>query len=469
MIRSICLLSCALSLAQPPDRLEWQLAPQLAPGLELVYRGEYIEEKLIPSVLHQQRFRLDASMMVLDSGAKEWQTGLITSLRLEDSDKKHAGPSSMKVQLANVDIHGRPRLPDKKPLEIPIQGPPTLESGFIVAAPLAKIGRNSSWEVAEDRRPVLRWQVVGTEMCGGLTCIKLAGVQQTEDWEKSRADHTAWRRRDTIWLHPQLFVAQRVERIIERRDPARDAPTERMTVRYDLESHLRYPSTLFQERKQELTQAAQFFGDARALLNQQGPNRQHVDALLNRVNFHIERQPNSPYRQTFVHVKTLLENARKGDGAVAHAVEPPPVHARALTIGQRAPNFTVSSFTQEQTVALKNQLGKPVVIVFFNPATSLGKDILAYAKKLSERSNSQISLMALAVTDDTELVRAQHRDGKLTFPILDGSGMRILFGAEQTPRFVLLDSDGLVRFAQTGWGVHTPDEIDDALRRCQPK
>ena len=53
----------------------------------------------------------------------------------------------------------------------------------------------------------MRWQVVGTESSGGVACIKLVGVQQSDDWERTRADHVAWRRRDVIWLHPQHKVA----------------------------------------------------------------------------------------------------------------------------------------------------------------------------------------------------------------------------------------------------------------------
>ena len=58
---------------------------------------------------------------------------------------------------------------------------------------------------------------------------------------------------------------------------------------------------------------------------------------------------------------------------------------------------------------------------------------------------------------------------KLAFPILDGNGLRLTLGADQTPRFVIIDSEGLVRLAQTGWGFQTAYELDEVLQRCLKK
>src|SRR5207244_11330697 len=67
-----------------------------------------------------------------------------------------------------------------------------------------------------------------------------------------RADHTAGRRRDTVWVPPQLGVPTRVERVLERREPARRDPTFVAEAAYDLSSQLRYPGRLFEERQEEI-------------------------------------------------------------------------------------------------------------------------------------------------------------------------------------------------------------------------
>jgi len=474
MITSIYLLACALTLAQPSERADWQLTPQLATGLELVYRGEYLDEKLIPNVLHQQSYRLDASVLVLEAGEKDWQVALLTSLSLQDvrgaADKKLLGPSSMRLELARIDTQGKVRRHDKKFLEVSVSGPPTLESGFVAAVPLTKVGKGHKWDIAIEGKPTMRWQAVGTEASGGFTCIKLIGLQQTEDWDNPRADSTAWRRRDTLWIHPQLNIAQKVERIIERKAPARDTATERVTVRYELESGLKFPNVLFQDRKQEIVQASKYFEEVKSLVQHPAQNRTKIDLLHQRIAQQLDRQANSPYRKTLVHLKSVLETARKGDGPVLHANEDPPaLPIKTVSIGQRSPDFVVSALTQEPTVSLKSFAGKPVLIFFYNPGTALGKEVITNARTLYDKHSVNVGIMALAVTDNVDMVRAQHRDLKLHFPILDGNGMRLTFGADQTPRFVIIDAQGLVRFAQTGWGVHTSTEIDEILERCLRK
>lgn len=474
---STLLLSCVLTTAQPTDRADWLLTPQLHSGLELVYSGVYIDETLVPGAQHQRHYRLDAHLLVLDAGVKDWHVAFMTALSLQDArqplDKKADGPTSLRLQQAKVDGQGRVHTFDKKLLEIPLHGPANIECGFLVPAPFTKVGRNFVWEVNEPGQPAQRWQIVGTESSGGVQCVKITGVVQSDDWERPRADRTAWRRRDTILVHPQLNVAQKVERIIEERAPARDTATQRRVVRYDLDSSLRYPGRAFEERKDEVLKASKFHEDAQLLLRQPVFNRTLADSLIQRVSFHLERQSAreaTPYRKAVAQVKTLLEKAKQGDvPAPRVADEPLAPLVKAADIGQRVPAFAVSSLTEEKTVHLKSLMGKPVLVMFYNPATQLGRDVLRYAKTLSDEHPDKISVMAMAVTNDTDLARKQQRDMKLPFPILDGNGMRLTFGAQETPRFVLLDRDGVVRHTQTGWGYHVPVEIESSLEQSMKR
>src|ERR1051325_6670721 len=318
---SICLLSCLL-LAQGSERAEYQLTPQLAAGLELLYRGEFLEEDLGQNYQRQTRYRLETSMLVLEAGVKERQVAFLTTLRLDDGrDPKNPlipktqgydGPSSLRLELAKVDeLEGRIRGLDKRLMQIPLQGPAMLEHGFLVPAPLTKVGRNHSWDVPEEGRPLMRWQVVGTETCGGVACVKLVGVQQTEDWERGRADQVAWRRRDVIWLRPQLNVAQKVERVIERRDPARNYPTERVSVHYELDSHLKYPHLGFHERRDEMLKASEMYDLTQKLIRQPAQDRRKIDIQIQALALHLDKTQATPYRHVFVHLKSVLENAKK--------------------------------------------------------------------------------------------------------------------------------------------------------------
>lgn len=476
MIPSICLLSCVLAAGQAADKAEWQLTPQLTPGLELVYTGTYAEEALIPNAAHQTLYRLDANVLVLDAGVKNWQVAILTGLglqQLRQADSKKNGPTSMRLELARIDTQGRLRQEDKKLLEIPLNEPPTMEFGFLIPAPLTRVGRRTSWEINEPGRPTQIWQVLGTESCGGASCIKIAGLQQSADWDHVRADTLGWRRRDTLWIHPQLFVAQKVERIIEQRTAARDTPTSRTVVKYELESQLRYPGRMFEERKSEACKAAKFQEDAQLLLRQPTLNRQLADALIHRIGFHLEHaqtQQTTPYSRAAVHIKAELEKAKRGETTVrSPGDDPPPLSSKGMQVGQRAPDFAASGLTDDKTHRLGEFLGKPVLVFFYNPETRLGREVLAYARQLSDRQGDRVALLPLAVTQDAELVRLQHKELRLTFPILDGGGLRLSYGATETPRFILIDGEGTVLFAETGFGYHTPAIIEAALRQCQKR
>jgi peroxiredoxin len=477
MNTSILLLAVALTTGQPAERADWQLSPRLTPGLELVYSGVYVDESLIPNAQHQRQYRLDTHLLVLDAGAKDWHVAMMTGLSLNDAkapgDKKPLGPTSIRLEQGRVDWQGRMRTLEKKLVEIPIDGPATLEFGYFVPTPITKVGKNFSWDTSDTGLPSQRWQVVGTEACGGFTCIKLTGVKQSDDWERGRADKAAWRRRDTIWLHPQLYVAQKVERIIELRDAARETPTHRHMVRYELDGHLVYPTRLFEACKDDVAKATKFQADAQALVRQPVLNRGMTDSLLQRVSYHLDHQKipqPTPYRKAVLHVKSVLERAKLGDAPAPVAPEQPAVvSVKTLELGQRVPDFAVSSLTAEKTTQLKHLQGKPFLVFFYNPATPLGREVLAYAKTLNDQHADQLAILAMAVTQDVDFVRKQHEEMRLAFPIHDGNGLRLTFGAAETPRFLLVDHAGVVRLTQTGWGYHMPYEIADLLQRFPKK
>src|SRR5438105_293249 len=214
------LLGFALTVGQVPDRSEWRVAPQYVPGVELVYTGLYTEKSLIPGVEHKREYRLDNTLFIMGSSGKQWDVAIMTVLGLRNfgpvGDKPIQAGSSVRLEIGEVDKQGR--LGGKKgaSLSLPLDGPPTLESSVFVEFPVGRIGKQHMWSVTEDGRPPRTWQIVGLEQKNGSLCLKLVGEQQSDDWDRPRADHTAWRRRDTVWVPPQLGVPTRVERVLER-------------------------------------------------------------------------------------------------------------------------------------------------------------------------------------------------------------------------------------------------------------
>jgi hypothetical protein len=369
--------------------------------------------------------------------------------------------------MAQLDRRGAISSTEKVDLSVPLAGPPTVELGCFVTLPRVPVGPNHYWEVAETGRPPSRWRVVGTEIISSTNCIKLEGKQQSDDWDQPRADSVAWRRTDLVWLAPQTGVAYKVERTIERREPARTQPTQRSMVRYELDSQLAYPGRLFEDRRQEINHASKFNAEADALLPQPGENKHQIDLLAQRLQQYLqERPPTTPYRRAIEQLQHRIAAVRRGDVVAEARATTPIIHVARR--GHRAPDFLVTDLINQRTVRLYRLLGRPILIVFYNPATANGLHVLEFARGISEKYAEQVTILGMAVTEDVALVRRQQQEMKIAFPLLDGRGLHTTFGVDATPRMILLDADGMMRGGFTGWGYHIPGEVLTELRRCLP-
>ncbi|MBX9677259.1 MAG: peroxiredoxin family protein [Gemmataceae bacterium] len=463
------LLILSLAVGQPSSSAEWVLSPHLTPGLELTYSGDVVEESLLPSVQFQRTWRVESTVLVLEGTGKSWDLAVMTVVRQKSQDSEpRRAPSSVRLEFVKVDARGRiqgPALP-KTPA---LSGPSTIEANWFVEAPTTRVGRNSFWEAAEEGRLPRTWQVLASEVAGGIACVKLQGQQQSDDWDRPRADQTAWRRRDIVWLSQQMGVACKIERTIEKRDPARREPTSRTVARFDLDSPLRYPGKLFDDRKKEILTAKKFQDDAQVLLKQPAQSKSQIDSLLKRVSYHMENAAPTPYRKAIQSLETRLIAAKKGEIPPEEQTEPKTGPISAIAVGQKVPDFVTTDLGNRETVRLSRLLGRPVFVFFYNPGAESSRDVLRFALKLNADHGDKIRLMAMAATSDPKIALQQQADMKLPFPLLDGNGMHLTFGVDATPRLVLLDNEGVLRCAYTGWGVHIPQEIEQELSRCLTK
>jgi peroxiredoxin len=374
--------------------------------------------------------------------------------------------------VAEVSAQGHIQPEKGASLAAALDGPPTVECGSLIELPRAAVGLQQFWEVQEPGRPPRTWRVSGTEVIQGAQCVKLVGTQQSDDWEleRGRADHTAWRRQDTVWLAPQQGIAQKVERVIERRDPARREPTYRSVLRYEREGQVTYPGKLFDDCVYEIEQARKFHQEAAPLLRQPALYRGQIEALLKRIDHHLQRPPTvGNYRKAVVQVRRRVQAVQNGEVTPEQgAAEPAPVINRVAP-GQRVSDFVVTELVNGQSVRLYRLLGRPVLLVFYNPGTDIGRQVLRFGQTVSEKYRTGVTVLGLAVTDDEALVRRQCEELRLTFPILEGKSLHQTFGVDGTPRFVVLDGDGILRNGYTGWGEHTAHEVAQELQRWLPK
>jgi peroxiredoxin len=483
MVATLCLLGCVIAPAQPPERppvvppgAERLQGPRLVKGQEYVYRGSFAEESSGGRVQFSRSHRFEARVFVLDTDARGAEVALLTVLKSRDP-KPGASPAPpisgdpvsgpVRLERARVDLRGRVTPEPGVSLAVPLEGPPAVESGAFFELPPAGRAPEDGWEVAEPGRPPRAWRVAGTERVDDVGYVKLEGVQQTDDWDRPRADRAAWRRKDTLWLAPRLGVAYRVERVIERRDPARRGPTQKSVLRYELESNLRYPGPMFEDRRQDIVQAHALAAALAPL--QATPQRfgRELDALLTRIHDHLEHQPPTPYREAVVQVRRRAEAAKRGEVPPPPPRETPaaPDAPAVAAVGQPAPDFVAHDFTTRTSARLRKWQGHPVLLVFYNPASSTAAEVLRFAQRVCTSAGGGVVVLGMAVSEDAKLVLKQRAELGLDFPLLNGSGLGVSYALEATPKLYVIDADGVVRGAYLGWGRETAAEVQEELRQ----
>jgi peroxiredoxin len=453
------------------DAREGAPVPRLCRGTELLYRGTFVEEASSNGVQFTASYRLENRVLVMETEPRGAQVAFLTTVRLRNGPAARGENTvgSVRLEVAQVDPVGRVTPEPGRSLTVPLEGPPTVDCGAFVEVTHQRPRPGQPWQVNEDGRPARTWQLAGTDSVNGTSCLKLTGVQQSDDWDRPRGDHTAWRRLDTVWLSPRLGVAYRVERVIERRDPAHDQPGHRTVLRYELDYDLPYTRQLFDDCLGEISKSRMFLESAGPFLANPGRYGPQLDAVLARMNQYLEGHPaQTPYREAVLQVKRRVEAAKRGELPPA----PPPeesASAAVATLGSPAPDFLATDFTRKEGARLRAWLGKPVLLVFYNPTSFQAAELLGFAQRQADAHNGAVAVLGLAVTDDAETVLRQRTELRLTFPLLNGSGLRTSFDVQETPKLLVIDPSGVVRGSWVGWGQEIPGAVTQELERWLPK
>jgi len=465
---TLCLMGFLLAPAQAAERTEWPIVPRLSQGQELVYRGSYTEAQTVSDEQVKRNHRIEIRVFVLDASARQTDVALFTVLRPKGIPKGRVEESVVELaslELAHIDGQGKVTIDGDAMVASPLDGPTSRDCGFFVEAPGGRAEVDKSWEIAEPGWPVRVWKLVGLVNVGSSRCLKLVGVQQSGTWGKPRADQAAWRRSDTVWLIPRLDVAQKVERVIEHREPGRQVATHKSTMVYELESSLQYPGELSKDRRREIMMARQF-ADVLTPLQAKGPRyTKQLEALQAKIDHHLENQPPTPYREAILQIKHRVEAARRGESPPAPITlvkDRPPAVAE---MGSAAPDFAASDFNGRQSVRLKSLLGKPAMFVFYNPNSRTAEEQLLFAQKTQEAHKGVLTVVGFPMSDDAEAVGKQKTDLRLTILLLQGSGLRQTYAVNETPKVIILDAKGIVRGSYVGWGSETGPAVLADLKR----
>ena len=461
------------SVPKAPSRPEWDIRPQLTVGQELVYSGTWKEETATELTPSSRAYRLETRVLALEAPRSTIPVVLFTVLKTIDRHSTSGGQiSSVRLEKASIGPRGEMTVAPSVHLSVPLDGPPTLELGAFVELPAGHLTLDQSWFASERGQPDRLWRVVGVDMANGTSCVKLVGEQKSADWDQPRVDHVAWRRRDTVWLSPRTGFANRVERVIEVREPGRSEPSRRQELRCELETGTAYSGQFLEDRRQEITLALSASEKATPLLPAQARNGAQLDAVLRQIAYHVGHQPPTPYREAVLEVRRRIEAAKRGEVPIALPGETPAeiaTNTGVATIGAQAPDFVVPDIRANRATNLKPWLGKPILLVFFQPDSITLDPLLRFAQSLADANADKLAVIGMAMTDDAEQVKRLAHTLQLTMPLLNGSGLRQSYVREGTPTMVLIDGTGVVRGSFLGWGNEVPHEVLAELRRWLPE
>src|SRR5262249_2354415 len=145
----------------------------------------------------------------------------LTAQRPTNADKKDpAADAALRLDVADIDGLGRMTAAKGYNPRGALDRPTGWEWGFIGPPPPAAALSRKTWALHAPGQPARTFRLDGEEIIGSTPCLRVIMDQQSEDWDQPRADSTAWKRRDILWIMPRLGIAYRVKREIQRREPA---------------------------------------------------------------------------------------------------------------------------------------------------------------------------------------------------------------------------------------------------------
>ena len=163
---------------------------------------------------------------------------------------------SVRLEKVQLDMQGRVASQDGASLQVPLEGPPLIETGFCLTVPSGRLGLKRPWTTREPGQAEITWQVESTDVVGGASCLKIVGEPEIAI---SSDVEVGWRLREDAWGQGYAAEAARaclewawanldVSRVVAITTPA-NAPSWRlmerlgMVRRPDLDfAHPRFPA-----------------------------------------------------------------------------------------------------------------------------------------------------------------------------------------------------------------------------------
>ncbi len=474
-------LFLGLALAAPPPS-DAPLGPRLDKGLELRWAGTFTEASFRPGVRTLKNYEVETRLLVFESGDFGADGVLCTRVSLKP-DRKPAEPTTpvVRLDLVRVDPHGKVQIlpspadvdnptPKARPFPaVQLQALPMSESGLFVEFPDKPAKPGLVWSREDGGRPIVSWKIADTISLRGQLGLKVVAEQKTANYYAERVRQAEWRRQETLTVMPNNGFASKFVRVIERREPEADELAFRSVLTLELTGRMSLSGRLLQERRDEAVQAAAFTAALDRLLADGGRGGpKHFETLASRIDAYVRENGSGeslPFRESLALVKKRSLAAAKGELPPAPTSDDgPAISTNPLTIGRLIPDVTAQSLTAPGSTKLSKLQGKPVVLVYFQPAAGSAMDVLKLAEQLHKAKFAEVVPLAIGEAADAKRL---HSVMKLTVPVYDGLGTYKVHALDATPVLIVIDAAGVIRYVARGWTDGTAEAVTKELERAK--
>src|SRR5262249_52030487 len=150
-------------------------------------------------------------------------------------------------------------------------------------------------------------------------------------------------------LLPDTGIVIKLERTIDKRDPAHQEPSQRSFVQYELQDNMEYKNQLFEDRRHEIQQARKFNESLAPLFPDPSKvGSRPLDPIISLTSYNLQNQPRTPYRDAVLQARRNAEAAKHGESPPATVREAPLVTLGAH-VGQKAPDFVVTNLLTKES------------------------------------------------------------------------------------------------------------------------
>jgi len=171
-----------------------------------------------------------------------------------------------------------------------------------------------------------------------------------------------------------------------------------MLVKYDLESSLQYPAQLFEDQAPGGDTDSRLLRDGRSNARRAAKHASQLEALQGKIANYLEHQPPSPYRDAATQLQHRIEAARKGEATPVLPEEKNDAPGIAQ-VGHTAPRLSGPGVSgAQESVRPRRWLGKPVLMVFYNPKSTTAEELLRFAQLTTESYRDDVKVVGLAMS-----------------------------------------------------------------------